>query len=173
MRAGIWATDLDGDELNDFLQSFGISRNLYLLIAVVIYLLISTLLSRVGGWHELASRYPALGEPDGGEKFNFRSVALRKWSMPTNYTGFVTVILTEQGVYLNVALFFRFQHEPIFIPWASIENVTAGPTVLTQFFTLHVAGSKTGITISGEPGQKIAQRVNARNTYKRRKGKAA
>lgn len=146
---------------------------MYLLLTIAIYLIISTVLSRFGGWYELAARYPALGEPAGGEKFSFRSVTLRKWRFPTNYTGFVTVILIDQGVYLNVALFFRFQHEPIFIPWNAIEKVTPGSTLVTQFFTLQVAGIKTGITISGEPGQKIAQRVTVLDNYKRRKGKAA
>ena len=83
------------------------------------WFLLFALLSDAGGWWALAREYreDALTVADG-PKWNFQSVALRKWC---GYNGCVAVVAGETGLRLSVWAIFRPAHPPLFLPFAEME----------------------------------------------------
>lgn len=78
---------------------------------------ISFLLSRLGGWANLAHEYPAIGRVQGNV-FNWRSA---RFSFFVNYSNCLTVIVSSAGIYLQPVIFLRIGHKPIMIPWGAIK----------------------------------------------------
>lgn len=80
---------------------------------VAMWLLVTFLLSAIGGWRSLASKYAATA-PFAGKKFRFRSAQFGGF---VNYGSCLTLGSSPAGVYLAVLPFFRFAHPPLLIPW--------------------------------------------------------
>ena len=76
---------------------------------------ITFLLSRVGGWNVLAGRYLAQ-QPFAGELQRGCSGRLGF----VNYNKCLSLGSNEQGLYLSVPRIFAFAHPPLFIPWSDI-----------------------------------------------------
>ena len=104
-------------------------------VAVVMWFLIVSLISLMGGWRSLADAYeaPEGFELDPAARFRFRSLQLRRGVLfPANYSNIMTVGLTEAGLYLVPFVLFRFQHRPLLIPWTDIRDCQGG-----SFFWVH------------------------------------
>jgi hypothetical protein len=128
---------------------------------VAVWLLVTGLLSLIGGWHALADRY---AEPDGfdvevSERFRFRSISLRQppW-FPASYRGCVTIAVTPGGLYLAVLFFFRFRHPPLLIPWTAIVRCEEGTFLGFGWTDVEVRDADSVIRIFGGPGAAVAQR---------------
>lgn len=83
---------------------------------VALWILVMIILSRLGGWHELAKSYRA-HDSRSGERFRFQSASLR-WG--TNYNGCLTLDVNMYGMYLSVFFPFRIAHPTLFIPWEDV-----------------------------------------------------
>jgi len=83
---------------------------------VGMWLLVSFLLSAMGGWRALAQQYAAQSA-FSGTRFRFRSAQLGGY---VNYGSCLTLGATPHGLYLAVLPFFRMAHPPLFIPWNDI-----------------------------------------------------
>lgn len=86
-----------------------------------IWLLVSTMVSFIGGWHALSISFRAQHGPEG----NFttagpftHSVYLR---FRTHYGNVISVTSAQDGLYLSVLAIFRIARPPLFIPWHEIE----------------------------------------------------
>lgn len=91
-------------------------RVLFPVLFVAGWLLVSVLLSAMGGWRALAQQYAA-GERFSGKRFHFRSAQLGGF---VNYSACLTLGASAQGLYLAVLPLFRMGHPPLIIPWADV-----------------------------------------------------
>ncbi|MDJ0785993.1 MAG: hypothetical protein QNK05_04255 [Myxococcota bacterium] len=73
--------------------------------------------SRWGGWRELAREYPSLG-PASGTRLRMRSAQLRAGC---NYNNCITFVSSPAGLDLSLPWVFRYQHPAIFLPWSELE----------------------------------------------------
>lgn len=85
-------------------------------VFVLFWLVISLVISRIGGWSALAKRY-RLEDSFDGERMRFRSGQMR-YAM--SYNNCLTIGADRRGLYLAVFFFFRPGHPPLFIPWSEI-----------------------------------------------------
>lgn len=90
--------------------------------------LILFLLSKVGGWSALATRY-RMDRPFQGSIWRFQLGFLGS----VRYRGALTVGSGMEGLYLAVFLLFRPFHPPLLIPWS---EVSLGRRKKTLFFEL-------------------------------------
>jgi hypothetical protein len=85
-------------------------------VVIVFWLVISLVISRIGGWAALADVY-RLEDSFEGERMRFRSGQMR-YAM--SYNNCLTIGADRRGLYLSVFFFFRLGHPPLFIPWSEI-----------------------------------------------------
>lgn len=107
-----------------------------LLIAIPLFFgfwsLVMAMASLIGGWNELAKRYRreeikfSIRDERPAERFRWASLKMGPTYFPTNYGNCTTIDLSESGLGLNVALFFRPMHPPLLIPWTDIESCQLG-----------------------------------------------
>ncbi|MFN0129890.1 MAG: hypothetical protein ACKV19_24765 [Verrucomicrobiales bacterium] len=84
-----------------------------------LWCLLCLLLSRIGGWHRLALRFPAREGPKG-KKRRFQSAQIG-W---VNYSNCLTISAEKTGLYLSVLFLFRLGQPPLLVPWSAIRNRT-------------------------------------------------
>ncbi len=77
------------------------------------------LISRVGGWSELAERFGHDG-PAQGEVFTWCSARLR---FLCNYSNCLRVTISDAGIHIRTLIFFKMGHRPLFIPWEAVESL--------------------------------------------------
>ncbi|CAN0499304.1 unnamed protein product, partial [Discosporangium mesarthrocarpum] len=77
------------------------------------------LISRVGGWAELAKRFGS-DAPEKGELFTWCSARLR---VLCSYSNCLRVSLSDTGIHIRTLIFFKFGHRPLFIPWAAVRGL--------------------------------------------------
>lgn len=82
-----------------------------------IWILVSFIIARIGGWWRLAKVYPAQANTLDGESWRFQSIQMR-WA--TGYNNCVTVGTNPLGVGLSVLFLLRIGHPPLLFPWSDI-----------------------------------------------------
>jgi hypothetical protein len=80
---------------------------------------ISYLIAKMGGWRALAARFRTSGEFSGAT-WSFQGAAMR---LGTRYNGCLTVGANNQGLFIRPFVFFRAWHPPLFVPWTEITVV--------------------------------------------------
>lgn len=83
---------------------------------VAIWLLVSAVISFIGGWTALAKRF-RLMEPFVGERWAGQSAQMR-WI--AGYGNCLTVGVSPEGLYLAMMPLFRFRHPALQVPWDEI-----------------------------------------------------
>lgn len=94
------------------------------LSAILGWLLIwSGVVSMIGwmGWKPLAAAYPAQDEPEG-QRFTWQGIYIGA----SSYNGVVTIVVSDEGIYLTPVRLFAYNHPPILIPWDAIQAVEPG-----------------------------------------------
>ncbi len=76
------------------------------------------LLSRMGGWHHLATRYAAGNRPVAGACHG----GVTGMVGGVSYRGVLTVHFVPEGFFLEVMVLFRIGHPRLFIPWAAVSG---------------------------------------------------
>lgn len=76
------------------------------------------LLSRLGGWHRLAERFPGRDRQPSGRRFSMQSGRVGL----VNYSSCLTIHTSAEGLHLAVWPLFRLGHPPLFIPWDEIHQ---------------------------------------------------
>ncbi|MBX9456402.1 MAG: hypothetical protein KL863_10495 [Rhizobium sp.] len=87
-------------------------------VFTALWVSITFVLSRVGGWHRVARRYAANGKPAGGKEIHY----LTGMVGVVSYRLVLTVIVAEQGLYIATRKVFSVGHPPLFIPYSAICN---------------------------------------------------
>ena len=73
------------------------------------------LLSRIGGWRELAGSYRAT-QPFTGEQFRVPV----GWMRGSRYRGVLSLGADSMGLFLSISPLFRMGHPSLFITWSDI-----------------------------------------------------
>ncbi len=94
------------------------------------WFLLGWLSSVIGGWGKLAAKYRFNGTFDGAF-FPTRSAVLGM----TRYTNCLTMGANRKGLYLNVFVWMRLNHPPLFIPWSEMTG-TVQDSWLTKILVL-------------------------------------
>ena len=97
--------------MNDFIFLWPV------ILAPSIWILVTFVISSMGGWSLLAKAYLAQADTLDGESWRFQSVHMR-WG--TNYNNCVTVRANALGLGLSVIWLLRIGHPPLLIPWSDI-----------------------------------------------------
>jgi len=84
---------------------------------VALWLLVSAVISYIGGWNTLAKRF-RLRTPFLGEKWRGQSGQMR-WI--AGYGNCLTLGCNHEGLYLAIMPLFRFRHPPLLIRWDEIK----------------------------------------------------
>jgi len=92
-----------------------------------LWLFISFVISRIGGWNSLASSYRAQ-QPFFGTILRFQAASFR---FGTNYNGCLNFGANTEGLHLAPMVIFRAFHAPLFMPWS---EVTARPVKMWGIF---------------------------------------
>lgn len=108
---------------------------IFLVFFAAIWIFVSFILSRVGGWEKLAQVYRYDGEFKG-ERWRFRSCRMNGF---VNYNNCLTFGANPEGLYINILPMFLFRHPPLLIPWSEIkEEKTKG--IIFEYRELSFAG---------------------------------
>ncbi len=98
----------------------GLSVPLAVLSVAVAWCFVSWVVGRIGGWHALATRFPAGPKrPVGVDLYYLQSLELSV----SEYKGSAIVGIAPGGLYLSVIVLARAGHAPILIPWSAITGV--------------------------------------------------
>lgn len=91
------------------------------------------LISRVSGWQTLARHYPLRGEfPRPRVRLGYG--VFRGW---IGYNGGIVVASDAAGLYLRaMPIVLSFCHDPIFIPWTEVTQVTREDGLLSSGFRI-------------------------------------
>jgi hypothetical protein len=112
------------------------------------------LISRFGGWHELAEKFEDNRQHEG-QKFYMKSGGLSSGWPPASYNNMLNATVTASGFQLKVFPLFRVGHPPLFLPYARISECRA----ITRFFSrsveIQVAQIDHKIYLMGNLGQSI------------------
>ncbi|MGA3343927.1 MAG: hypothetical protein ABSC76_03570 [Terracidiphilus sp.] len=84
-------------------------------------ILVSYIISFVGGWYALSRRFRAQSEPYGEPRRAgpfFYEVYLRFW---TRYSSIIRIAATGDALYLSILFPFRIGHPPLSIPWNEVQ----------------------------------------------------
>ena len=114
---------INNDAWSDFLRAFPLGPWIgFAFIFIPIWITTSYLVAWRSGWKKLAEHYRATNTPSG-KTFYFESCVVNK----SAYKKGMTIIVSEQGLFMKVLPIFRFGHAPLFIPWANINTIEKKP----------------------------------------------
>jgi hypothetical protein len=98
-----------------------------------LWVAVSLLLSRVGGWAQLAERYPVTS-PCEGPTFYMQSGSVGL----VNYKSCLTLRICATGLRLSVLFPFRVGHPPILIPWKEFHSTAEKRVFFYSFLDAYV-----------------------------------
>ena len=127
-----------------------------LLVVALLWLGVSAMLARIGGWSTLAgpfrARYPVVGE-----RFRFVSASMGKARLPVNYKGCLFMVVNRHGLHISVLFPFRFRSPPLFIPWSAVESVSEKPFLRTFGVVVKLRDQWPIIRVPGRAAHVIRQ----------------
>lgn len=142
------------------------SRDLLLILGILVvfpiffiglWLLVAAIVSAVGGWGELAERYPAPPTAEG-TVYPSNSGVLQRRFLPVNYNFILTVRVGDAGVGLETNSLFRYKHPPLLIPWQAIRDCRRFSFLFYSGALLRVEEPSVRIAIGGRAGAVILER---------------
>jgi hypothetical protein len=89
-----------------------------LLFFIVLWIVLMNIISRIGGWSQLARHYRE-ASPHEGSKFRFQSASMR-WMM--GYNNCLTFGPGRDGLHISVPFPLKIAHPPLAIPWSEISS---------------------------------------------------
>lgn len=97
--------------------------NPILLIPIFVagWIVISSIISFLGGWFSLAKRFPL--PDDSGivlQSYSWRSLNLNYLA---GYSGCVNMKVTDSGLILKTSLLFSIFHSTMFLPWPNVSDL--------------------------------------------------
>jgi hypothetical protein len=117
---------------------------------VILWLAGCGFLSVLGGWYQLAVRYPAT-TVSSGRVYSFVSAALGMVS----YRSCLFVRFDSAGVSLSIFPLFRFLHRSLRIPWDAIASRARERFWFFPCTVLYVSDPETKLRIFGRAGKDI------------------
>ncbi len=118
----------------------------WMLAGVLVWLLVSSMLSLMSGWSRLAKAFPAPSDVEG-ERFSLAFLAVGGEQMSVSHRARVTV--GGAGIRLSVYLPSRLSNPPLFIPWREVADVEETPGLLRTTATIRLRGWPEIIRLRG------------------------
>jgi hypothetical protein len=128
----------------------------FILLFSGLWLVVTGVLSRMGGWATLATRFRAI-HPASGETFRFVSGSVGKKGFPVSYRNCLFVSVGERGFGLATLFLFRFQSPPLFIPWPQVESVEEKKVFFVRYVVVRVRNQWPAISLRGPAGERIKE----------------
>jgi hypothetical protein len=119
-----------------------------------IWLVMSLLLSVLGGWHSLSKIYRSAPRKTG-KLYSFSTMVLGSAFMPMSYRGCMFIRLEESGISLEVFPVFRFFHPRLFIPWDEIISCREEYFWFMKCTTLSLKRTEIQFRFLGQVGKAI------------------
>ena len=121
---------------------------------VVLWLLMSGLVSWLSGWYGLSRRFHNADAVDG-ERFSFRSAAIGWRWFPISYGNCLFATIGSKGLALSILFPFRFLHPPLLIPWSAIDRCEEVKFWFRRPVAVSVAGFNRRLLFGGSLGRRI------------------
>ena len=115
---------------------------------------ICCLLSVIGGWHALATRYRSTLS-SSGKLFPFASMGLGRGFSPVSYGSCLFVRLDSTGIELSVLPMFRFFHPKLLIPWSAVSDCRRERYWFVDCTALYIAEPQVRMLFRGRLGREI------------------
>jgi hypothetical protein len=109
---------------------------------VVLWLLVSALISFVGGWRSLAKRFRLRGSFEG-ERWRWQSGQMR-WLV--GYHNCLTLGANEEGILLAIMFLLRFRHPSLLIPWNEVSVKRKRLWIIGEYVGL-ILGRETAVPL--------------------------
>ena len=106
-----------------------LSASGFVVVFSLIWMGVLILLSRMGGWHGLAREFPATGRIQDANSKMHRWCSARL-GLFANYNNCLTLIVSDNGLYMRTNIFLRFAHRPLLIPRPAIVDFSAGSSII-------------------------------------------
>jgi len=132
----------------------------FLPLFALMWLVITGLLSCIGGWASLARAFPARNEVDG-ERFRFRSGSLGRRYFPVRYGNCLFVTINQTGFRLSILFPFRFLSPPIYVPWDDVVAVEEKRLFFFRYYVLSIRDHWSRISVRGAPGRSLKEQFEA------------
>ena len=126
----------------------------FLLAFAAMWIAIAALLSRIGGWGELAEKFPSRPQPTA-EAFRIASVGLGKGWFPVSYSNCLSVSVDSEGFGLSLWLPFRAFHPNLFIPWRVVERCGAERFGFMNCTAVYLTEPSTRMLFNGRVGRAL------------------
>lgn len=97
---------------------------------LLFFALVVMLISKMGGWSNLAQKYPAkqfLGKEL--KTFPMSSLQIGYFGQ---YSGVVNIKVYPEGIWLRPGFIFKFGHSPIFIKWNDVKTLNKTTFLFTE-----------------------------------------
>jgi hypothetical protein len=121
---------------------------------VLLWIVITSLIAVIGGWHGLAKAYPVPPRIyEEGVRYSFQSVRLGLFA---NYNSSVHVTVYHSGIVISPLFIFSVMHRPLFISFGSMRDPVPGKFLL-HFINFRLGGKK--IMIMGKSALIIKERL--------------
>jgi hypothetical protein len=128
----------------------------FLVLFPGLWLVVTGVLSRVGGWASLATQFRAT-QPTSGESFRSVSGSVGKKGLPIGYRNCLLVSVGERGFSLAVLFLFRFQSPPLFIPWSQVESVEEAKVFFVRCVVIRLRNQWPVISLQGPAGKRVKE----------------
>jgi len=115
---------------------------------------IVAVLSVLGGWARLSSRYPSRSN-ETGQRFRFASMALGASLFPVNYSHCLTVQVGSSGIGIRPFILFRLFHAPLFIPWSAVAECKRKKRIFGMYTAVYLADPANRLLFGGRLGEVI------------------
>jgi hypothetical protein len=106
---------------------------MFLLTAIVAWVVVGLVYRHVSGWASLAKRYRC-DEEFSGNRLRFRSARMRYW---TGYGNCLTMGVNARGFFLSLSIPVFPGFPPLFIPWNET-GLRRTSFLLTKYVELHL-----------------------------------
>lgn len=125
-------------------------------IFILAWLGVTGLLSVLGGWSGLASRFRA-EEPVLGERFHFVSGSMGNRFLPVRYGNCLFVTVSDSGLGLSIFFPFRLLSPPLFIPWSAVAAIEQKRFLFVSYSVMRFRDQWPTISIRGGAGRRMAE----------------
>ena|SRR5271165_1882121 len=126
-------------------------------VFVVFWLVLTGLLSILGGWYTLSKQFQTSTSIDG-QQFRFASGSFGRHPFPvTAYGNCLFVTVADTGFRIAIVFPFRFLSPPIFVPWEAVAAVESKSFLFFKYCVIRLRRGWPAIAIRGAASGSIAE----------------
>ncbi len=138
------------DALSDALDEW------FLSLFVLMWFVMSGLLSLISGWWGLASRFRS-EKLAHGDSFRFVSGSIGSALFPVSYGSCLFVTINEEGFRVAILFLFRFLSPPLLIPWSKVESVIEKRFFFMRYAAIRIRENWPVLSFCGKAGKRILE----------------